>query len=58
MPINVTLNNSGKVSLQENVIGTNIGIYISSFKIKFKSLPFFTWAVIFYSHSSHKKLKI
>jgi len=39
MPINVTVNNSGKIALPEFI--KNISIYISSFKIKFQSLPFF-----------------
>jgi len=42
MPINVTATNSGKIALPEFV--KNVRIYISSFKIKFQSLPFFTWA--------------
>jgi len=38
---------SGKKSLKEFTI-KNISIDISSFKMKFQSLPFFTWAVTDY----------
>jgi len=43
IPINVTVTNSGKTALPEYV--KNVSIYISSFKIKFQNLPFFTYAV-------------
>jgi len=43
MPINVTVTNSRKIVLPESV--NFFSIYISSFKIKFQSLPFFSWAV-------------
>jgi len=46
MPINVTITNAGKIALPEII--KNVTIYISSFKIKFQSLPFFTWAVSAY----------
>jgi len=50
MPINVTVTNSGKIALPEFI--KNVTIYISSFKIKFQSLPFFTWAVTAYRRCS------
>jgi|GEM_PF-6510507 len=45
MPINVTVTNSG-------MIACTTGIHISSSKIKFPSLPFFTWAVTDDPHCS------
>jgi len=38
MPINVTVTNSEKIALPEII--KNVTIYISSFKIKFQSMPF------------------
>jgi len=43
MPIHVTVTNSGRIALPEII--KNVTIYTSSFKIKFQSLPFYTWAV-------------
>jgi len=50
MPINVTVTNSGRIALPEII--KNVAIYTSSFKIKFQSLPFFTWAVTAYPRCS------
>jgi len=50
MPINVTVTNSVKIALPEII--KNVTFYISSFKIKFQSLPIFTWAVTAYPRCS------
>jgi len=50
MQMNVTVTNSGRIALPEII--KNVTIYISSFKIKFQSLPFFTWAVMAYPRCS------
>jgi len=55
MPINVTVTNSGRIELPEII--KNVTIYTSSFKIKFLSLPFFTWAVTSYPRCSLVKHK-
>jgi len=54
MFINVTVANSGKLSLQEFLVKILVSIYVSSFKI-----PKFTfWSrIIIASHRSHKKIK-
>jgi len=52
MAINATVTKSGKKALPEFVKKILV-IYISSFKIKFQSLPFFTWAVTDDPHAAH-----
>jgi len=57
MPINVTVANWGKISLQVPIYDNNSSIYISSFK----KVPKFTYYIGchgLYLFASHKKLKI
>jgi len=54
LPANVTVTISGKIALPEFI--KKITIDISSFKIKFQGLPFFTWAVTSYSRCSTEQI--